>query len=185
MIMSIPSLVRQGIPQSFITSIRMKSSQPMLFECGGGDVPVDDSITVRGDLLGTTEGYLLKEGPIAVSQGDIVGRGYPYVWTTGSLPWHCTDPSKLTIVCPLKYRRYADKVVENVPYFSADLAFGNNQVMQANTHFLAGSVVPCGPSPPAEDLWTNNPCTLLWTMVTLMSSLLVRMFRVVILKTIL
>ena len=97
----------------------------MLFECGGGDVMTNQAIMLTSPLLNTTEAYIMKQAPIAASMGQIVANGKPMVWLTGQFPFHVTDPSKLTIICPMRYRRYADQLNENVPIFIEDVSFGN------------------------------------------------------------
>ena len=50
----------------------------------------------------------------------------PYIHVNGSLPWYCTDASKLRVICPLKYRQYADRIEENVPIFRETVRLGDH-----------------------------------------------------------
>ena len=59
---------------------------------------------MSSQVLGRTEAYVLPKSPIAMSMGDIVEgnsnrEGKPYIWITGHLPFHVTDPSKLKVIC--------------------------------------------------------------------------------------
>ena len=63
---------------------------------------------ITSPILGKTESYLLPESPVAMSMGQIVDSGKPLIWMTKGIPFHVTDPSKLQVICPLKYRLYAD-----------------------------------------------------------------------------
>ena len=38
------------------------------------------------------------------------------MWLPGQKPFYVTDESKLKVMCPLKYRLYADYIHKNVPY---------------------------------------------------------------------
>ena len=49
--------------------------------------------------------------------GQTVANGQPFIWMPGQLPYHVTDASKIKIYCPHRYRRVADRVQDNVPYF--------------------------------------------------------------------
>ena len=66
---------------------------------------------------GKSERYLLKDSPSANSVGACVQKKRrPHLWLPGQKPFYVTDESKLKVICPLKYRLYADYVHNNVPY---------------------------------------------------------------------
>ena len=48
------------------------------------------------------------------------------MWVPGQEPFHVTNPSKLQISCPMKYRIYASSVDKNVPYFDCALRIGDS-----------------------------------------------------------
>jgi hypothetical protein len=81
------------------------------------------------------------------------------VWVDGGLPFHVTDASKLQVICPLKYRMYADRIQENVPIFKEDILFGKHTKAKGAGSFfnIAGAPVMAGVSgddtaaPPAID----------------------------------
>ena len=47
------------------------------------------------------------------------------VWIPGQLPFHVTDPSKLEIYCPMKYRMYADHIDRNNPMLKVEFRLGH------------------------------------------------------------
>ena len=66
--------------------------------------------------IGLTEAFRLPKGPFAISLGQTVTQlSKPFIWLCGDLPYHVTDPSKVQVYCPMKYRDYAHRVEENVP----------------------------------------------------------------------
>ena len=83
-------------------------------------------------ILGQTETYVLPKAPLAMSMGQIVEAGRPMIWLTGQLPFHVSDMSKLQVICPLKYRMYADRIEENVPMFKETVQFSNALLRAAN-----------------------------------------------------
>ena len=142
-ILSVEGLTQQGIPKTAINENVEKASTPMIFECGGGDVPSDNSLSITSPILGKTEAYLLPgKSPIAMSMGEIVQKGRPLVWETDKLPFHATDASKLQISCPLKYRLYADRIEENVPIFKETVRLGGAVNSKANINLPQIPAIP-------------------------------------------
>ena len=45
----------------------------------------------------------------------------PFLWLLDQLPFHVTNPSKLKVFCPLKYRQYAKRIDNNVPMFEEEV----------------------------------------------------------------
>ena len=89
-----------------------------------GENKVDKGVNVTGDLVGNTEMVVTNTSVTCLSMGEIVEKnGMPFIWVTGQKPYHVTDPRKLSIRCPLKYRRYADRVEDNNPIFKETLTF--------------------------------------------------------------
>jgi len=130
----------------------------MIFECGGGDVPSDKSLSMSSHVLGQTETFILPKAPLAMCMGKIVEGGKPYIWIPGSLPFHVTDLSKLKIICPLKFRLYANRVEENVPIFREKVKFGKVVPANTATTFINAKALPAssdatghGPSDAVED----------------------------------
>eukprot|EP00973_Karenia_brevis_P008175 1106547-Karenia_brevis.AAC.1 len=65
--------------------------------------------------------------PICVPQGGIVEQNkMPFIRVHGMFPFHVTDPTKLRVYCPEKYRMYAKRDEDNVPIFSEMVTVRNN-----------------------------------------------------------
>ena len=62
----------------------------------------------------------------------------PHVWIPGQLPFYVSDESKLKIICPMRYRLYADKVEHYVPYRTEEV------------EFVPADPNASSPAPPAE-----------------------------------
>ena len=80
------------------------------------------------------------------------------MWIPDSLPFHVTDASKLQIICPLKYRVYADRVEEYVPIFKERVKLGKTTRSKGVPNFLNIPALPaiqdegaCAPSGAAGD----------------------------------
>ena len=71
-----------------------------------------------------------------MSMGKIVASGMPHIWITNELPYHVTDRSKLQVICPLKYRIYADRVDDHVPIFKENVRFSAGTRAAASPNFL-------------------------------------------------
>ena len=110
-----------GIPWAYYNKMLMDSPQPITFETGNGPVECKKSVGVESPILGRSEFYALNDSPFAACMGGLVlEKDLPFIWRKPGLPWFCTDSSKLTIHCDEKYRRYADRVEENVPIFAEE-----------------------------------------------------------------
>ena len=119
------ALTEQGVPKDLIRAYTGKASTPMVFTTGGGEVSAAKSIVLSGGTPGLTEAYNLPGSPYAVCCGEIVNhKRQPFIWITGHLPFHVTDYTKLKVTCPMKYRRYAHHLDNNVPIFRERITVG-------------------------------------------------------------
>ena len=108
--------------------------------------------------MGLTEAFRLPKGPFAVSLGQTVMKhSKPFIWLCGDLPYHVTDPSKVQVYCPMKYRDYAHRVDEHVPIWRQKVQIkSKEQVEQENSKQVHAAPVcprdpkflclPCAPS---------------------------------------
>ena len=153
-ILSVESLTKQNIPKSIVSKFIEPSSEPITFECGGGDIPSNTSIMLTSPLQNKVEAHVLPDSPLAMSMGMTVNDGKPFIWCTGELPWHCTNRSKLKITCPLKFRHYADRVDEFVPIFKEQFTLGARSKATSASNFLNSTAIPAIPDvandPPDE-----------------------------------
>ena len=107
-----------GVPKATIDKFLGTATQVMDFATGNGSFLSDKSIGMTSPTIGERECYELKSSPFAVSLGQTVEEQLrPFVWIPGQKPFHVTDMAKLKILCPLRYRIYADRVEANVPNF--------------------------------------------------------------------
>ena len=84
------------------------------------------SLKYTAPLAGRGEAYVLDDAPVAFSMGQIVNSGYPLIWMPGEKPFHVTNSKKLKVICPMRFRFYADHVNENVPFFKEEVTFGSH-----------------------------------------------------------
>eukprot|EP00973_Karenia_brevis_P072021 10006269-Karenia_brevis.AAC.1 len=75
--------------------------------------------------MGEREAYHMEDSPFCVPSGMVVADRMSRVWITGLKPFYVTDNSKLTVICPEKYRRYATRVEDNIPIFTETLKITN------------------------------------------------------------
>ena len=140
------ALVALGWPAALIRSIQGSSSQVVKFETGNGSVECKLSIGISSPTLGDGELYLLPKSPIAISLGaKVVQANRPFIWIHPDLPWHCTNPSKLRVVCPMRYRQYASYVKQHVPYFKEEVTVGPRVVAPNALHYFC--LLYTSPSP--------------------------------------
>ena len=50
-ILSVKGLKKQGFSEKMIKTFEQKAKQPMLFECGGGDIPAYTSLQITSPVL--------------------------------------------------------------------------------------------------------------------------------------
>ena len=124
-ILSVDSLVQQGVPKSLVNKYADNASTPVVFDTGGGEQPSAKSLGLFGGSLVSQEGYLLEKSPLAVSLGDIVNRhNRAFIWVPNQLPYLVSNPEKLSITCPFKFRQYASHLDQNVPIFTDQVRLG-------------------------------------------------------------
>ena len=103
------ALIAQGWPKKLVEGACGKASHKLTFDTGGGSKECDLSIGIQSASIGRSEMYLLDDSPVAVSVGQkCVNQSLPFVWKHPELPFHVSDASKLRVICPMKYRVYAD-----------------------------------------------------------------------------
>ena len=109
------AFLQHGVPKFVMSQVLRPSAQNIQLDTGGGLKGCGTPIGVESNLFGNKgEIYCLKDGQAAMSQGIIVNeRNMPHVWQKGSLPWHCTHPEHLRIVCLKKYNTYAERLEDN------------------------------------------------------------------------
>eukprot|EP00973_Karenia_brevis_P009846 1331614-Karenia_brevis.AAC.1 len=90
----------------------------MIFETGGGEVTADKSVRMEAPILGERQAYQMEDSPFCVLSGMVVADGMPRIWIPGLKPFYVTDRTKLKVFCPEKYRRYANRVEDNIPIFT-------------------------------------------------------------------
>ena len=98
---------------------------------------------------------MLKDSPAAMSTGQVVNQQRrPHVWLPGSLPFYVTDPSRLKVICPLRYRLYADRIEENVPIFRETVRLGDHVTGDGGHRVkgIPGVPVAAEDAPGAEDV---------------------------------
>ena len=89
------------------------------------------------------------ESPIAISMGTtVMQQNMPFVWKHPDKPYHVTDAKKLRITCPMKYRRYCDRVENNVPVFRDAVTFGPRTKSGAAPFFGLPAEASGAPSAP-------------------------------------
>ena len=123
-LMSEEELVKQGVPIKFIKSVTGKLDKKLEFATAKGEVTQGSGTLVTCAPFGTLEAYMLKNAPIAAPQAlitDIYGK--PYVHLPHEKPFYVMDPSRIRIMCPEKFRYYADRIEDNCPMFKMDLTF--------------------------------------------------------------
>ena len=151
------ALVEQGFARSDVRAATNKASASIIFDTGGGAKTCDRSIGITSPGLGHQEMYMLKESPIAISMGStVIDQGFPFIWNHPDLPYHCTDPSKLTITCPTKCRRYAHRVDNYVPIFREQVDVVPRQACVGAAYFNKGVALP-GPANPERGDETRVP----------------------------
>ena len=134
------ALVALGWPASVIREAAGPASHKVTFQTGNGDVPCNRSIGISSPSIGHSELYLLDKSPVAFSLGKkVVDINRPFVWWHPDLPWHCTDPSKLRISCPMRYRHYAHRVRQNVPIFKEEVTIGPRVVAPNAVHYFGAA----------------------------------------------
>ena len=128
------------MPKSILKKATGRASEPISFSTGGGIKNSYNSIGIQSDLVGNTEAFKLESSPFATSMGQTVMENKrPFIWHFNGLPWYCTDHTKLQIICPLKYRRYADRVDDHVPIFKEKISINPNVSKSAAPNFLTGA----------------------------------------------
>ena len=83
--------------------------------------------------LRTIDGlYAAAPGPgMLMSMGELVnGCRRPMVSIPGQKPFHVTDPSRLQVTCPRKYRLYADHMDGQCPMFQVEFDIGETAKAQ-------------------------------------------------------
>ena len=122
------ALESQGVPPKVISAAIGAASAPVKFDTAGGIKSVDKSVALTSSGLGVAEAYMLQDSPIAVSMGEtVIKRGMPFIWIPPDLSYHVTDPSKVTVKCDSKYRRYAHRIEENVPIWREDIIVSSHR----------------------------------------------------------
>ena len=135
MVWSDRALQEQDVSAKKWMRMRTKSKRPMIFDTGGGEVTADLSLLCASNLFGQREAYYLKDAPFCVPQGIIVEEQFmPYEYIPGLLPFHVTDCSALKVICPEKYRKYADRDDEYIPIFKENLRISVNQLVVRRSH---------------------------------------------------
>ena len=112
-----------------------------------------------------------------MSLGDVVNRhNRAFIWVPNQLPYLVSNPDKLSITCPFKFRQYASHLGQNVPIFTDQVRIGPSSLERAaaNIAFTPAPVhppgqgggeeaasVPLGPPPdPALDELESHPLLL-------------------------
>ena len=147
-ICSAKALADQGVPMTLVNKCLATPSQTLSFNTGGGTRGAQKSMGMTSSLMGHRECYNLKDSPFAVSMGETVEhRGMPFIWLPGQMPFHVTDASKLSVKCPMKYRKMADRVMHNVPMFKEEVTLTPFNETEAVTSY---PLMPArsGPAPP-------------------------------------
>ena len=100
------ALHNQGVPMNIAKRLQGKLSEKLDFHTGNGLCKeIDRGVIFTSPTFGSSEAFFLENGPIAAPQCLITERhARPYVHMTGELPYYVTDPSRIKIHCPLKYR---------------------------------------------------------------------------------
>ena len=142
-IFSMRALKDQGVPASAVTKHLGPASESICFDTGGGFQDSAKTLGMSSNLLSLTEGYQLDESPLAVSLGQTVEqRKMPYLWIPGNLPFHVTNANKLKFSCPLKFRKYAERVDNFVPIFKENITLQHYSTAEAAANYLALPNVP-------------------------------------------
>ena len=131
-------MIAEGIPKAQIEKFKVKLEKGKTMVTGNGEVPCTHAIPISGPLIGRMMVYLLKDAPFCISMGQTVQDGRrPFIWIPGQLPFHVTDPSKLEVLCPMKYRMYADHMDRNNPMLKMEFRLGHGE-----------KALPCRPVQP-------------------------------------
>ena len=115
------ALIAQGIPQDLVQSAVRESSQPIIFETGGGNIDADNTICLKSlrGKVGMDNTYMLPESPLALSVGtQVLEKNKPFVWLPSEgKPFFADKEENLKVTCASKNRTYAKRIEENVPIF--------------------------------------------------------------------
>ena len=117
---SVDAFCKQGVPKDVIKSNMRDPSESLIFDTGGGEQKGVKTVAIQSKELGSTNFYLLKDCPLALSIGLQIAMRRAFIWCPDTLPYIVKDPSKLRIWCPEDNRIYASKVEHHVPIFNCD-----------------------------------------------------------------
>ena len=122
------AFIDQGVPSALVKKESGPASVRMSFETGGGIIESRTSLPLSSELLGSIEAFHMHDSPFAVSCGQTVERRkHPFIWIPGILPYHVTDLTKLKIICPEQYKKYAARVDDFVPIFREEMTIGGRK----------------------------------------------------------
>ena len=140
-IFSIDALAKQNVPSTVLNKLVGPATEHVEFETGGGAQKSAESIGITSALLGRTECYKLAQSPIAISMGEVINKQQrPLIWMPGQLPYHVTDPTKVKVMCPLRFRNYANRLEDNVPIWRESLTLHPSTKAVATTNYLASAL---------------------------------------------
>ena len=104
-------LTAQGVPKAVVLRLKDALSEHVDFACGGGVKSSSEGMIISSPAIGRMEAFYMDKGPCAIPQVVTTNENAaPYIHVNGKMPWFCSDASKLTIICPEKYRIYADRL---------------------------------------------------------------------------
>ena len=114
----------QGIPRSFYNKFIGPASDPLSFDTANGPVPADETLMISSPAVGKQEAYKMKNSPTASSMGCTVENAdQPLFWTKGVKPFFGSDKTKMKVFYPKRYKIYAHRVENYVPYWREKVRF--------------------------------------------------------------
>ena len=119
-LVSFESLRGQGFGDDMFKDFVNQSHEDLRFSTGGGQRNSSQAIGFRDQegVFGDANHFVLDSCPCVRSVGLDVQDGLGFVWLPGESPFYIKDCSKIRFNCDDSNKIKADRVVENVPFFS-------------------------------------------------------------------
>ena len=115
----------QGFGEPRYGNFLNQSHEHLRFSTGGGQRKSSQAWDVRdhAGVFGDANHFVLDSCPCVRSVGLDVKDGLGCVWFPGQLPFYIKDCSKISLCCGEDNKIFANRVSENVPFFSINFDF--------------------------------------------------------------
>ena len=115
----------QGFGEPRYGNFLNQSHENLRFSTGGGQRKSSQALGVRdhAGVFGDANHFVLDSCPCVRSVGLDVKDGFGFAWFPGQLPFYIKDCSKISLCCAEDNKIFANRVSENVPFFSMNFDF--------------------------------------------------------------